>query len=191
MAGAGIFCLEGDWRGLVDRTSVRLGLDMLMTVRGDRLIHRNAATKDEFEYYLAKWSSDQYRRFPLAYFSYHGSPGYLHLGRDDMALEELVEVVQRPLTGRVLYFGGCGTLAMAPEELTRFVRRTGARAIVGYTEDIDWEQSAAFDFTLLPGLLTAGSPRRLYAELVERHPYFVQSLGLRMATRSWASQLMA
>ena len=65
MTKQGIFCLERDWGGLTDRTSVRLGLDMLMTVRGGRLIHRNAATSAEFEHYLTQWSSSRYDSFPL------------------------------------------------------------------------------------------------------------------------------
>src|SRR3954452_22945997 len=84
MASTGIFCLEGDWgSSLTDRTSVRLGLDMLMTVRRGRLIHRNAATKQEFAHYMDRWSLQQYREFPVAYFSYHGDRGVLSLGKDD------------------------------------------------------------------------------------------------------------
>jgi hypothetical protein len=187
VAGGGIFCLEGDWGGLADRTSVRLGLDMLMTVRGDRLIHRNAATRAELEHYLGKWSSGTYRGFPLAYFSYHGSPGYLHLGGGNVSLNELAEIIDGRLTGRILYFGSCGTLDLPGDELRRFVRETGVRAVAGYAADVDWEESAAFDLTLLPSLLKGGSVPALYRQLVERHPYFVRTLGLRMATRSWTS----
>ena len=55
MANQGIFCLEGEWDdNLADKLSVRPGLDMLTTMRRDRLVHRNAVTKDEFEYFLTK-----------------------------------------------------------------------------------------------------------------------------------------
>lgn len=186
MASNGIFCLEGDWGPLTDRTSVRLGLDMLVTVRRGRLIHRNAATRAEFEYYLDRWSTAKYADFPVAYFSFHGAPGTLSLAREELSLGGIAQAIKRPLTDRVLYFASCGTLDLPAEDLKTFVRETGAAAVVGYTTDVDWEESAAFDFTLLPELLSGASIKRTYARLANRHRYFTEGLGLRMATRSWA-----
>lgn len=187
MTKQGIFCLEGDWGGLTDRTSVRLGLDMLITVRGGRLIHRNAATSAEFKHYLTQWSSSRYDSFPLAYFSYHGSPGVLHLGADDLTLDDLASMIDRRLSDRILYFASCGTLRASAPELSNFVDHIGAKAVVGYTKAVDLEESAAFDFTLLPELLGSVDIRKLFTRLSNRHPYFVDGLGLRVATRSWAS----
>jgi hypothetical protein len=89
------------------------------------------------------------------------------------------------LTDRILYFASCGTMAASLEELQDFADATGARAIVGYTNDVGWAESAAFDFTLLPELLGYVDLKRLYARLLKRHRYFVEGLGLRIATRSW------
>lgn len=187
MASNGIFCLEGDWGSLTDRTSVRLGLDMLMTVRGGRLIHRNTATPEEFEYYLDRWATAQYSGFPVAYFSFHGAPGVLSLARADLSLDHIAQSVKRPLTDRVLYFASCGTLDLPASDLKRFVRETGAAGMVGYTRDVGWEESAAFDFTLLPALLNGAALKGTYEQLKAKHPHFVHGLGLRFATRSWAS----
>jgi hypothetical protein len=186
MASNGVFCLEGDWGALTDRTSVRLGLDMLMTVRRGRLIHRNAATLEEFEHYVNRWATAQYNGFPVAYFSFHGAPGTLSFARGDVSLDDIARAIKRPLTGRILYFASCSTLDLPAAELKRFVRQTGVAAIVGYTTDVGWEESAAFDFTLLPGLLGGTPLKTTYEQLAERHPYFVDGLGLRIATRSWA-----
>ena len=188
MASKGIFCLEGDWGGsLIDRLSVRPGLDMLATMRGDRLIHRNAATADEFEYYLQKWVTRRYEAFPLAYFSYHGERGLLHLGRDSLSLGDIAAMVPGRLVDRVVYFGSCGTMAVADDDLRAFVRTTDARAIAGYTRSVYWEESAAFDFTLLPELLDCVDIRKLHTRLGKRHPHFVDGLVLRLATASWVS----
>lgn len=188
MSNKGIFCLEGEWDDLLtDKKSVRPGLDMLTTVRGDRLIHRNAATADEFGYYLRKWATRRYDAFPLAYLSYHGERGKLHLGRDSLSLAEIAAMVSGRLAGRVVYFGSCGTMAASEEELRDFVETTGADAIAGYTKSVYWEESAAFDFTLLPELLDSVDIRKLHTRLCKRHPYFVEELGLRLATTSWVS----
>ncbi|MGY1810171.1 DUF6642 family protein [Blastococcus sp. SYSU D00669] len=187
MGGNGIFCLEGDWgSSLTDRTSVRLGLDMLMTVRRGRLIHRNAATKQEFAHYMDRWCLQQYRNFPVAYFSYHGDRSVLSLGKDDVTLTEVSDMVTRPLSDRILYFASCGTMSAPADELMEFVGVTGAKAVVGYTKNVGWAESAAFDFTLLPALLDRVDMRRLFTHLRERHPYFVEGLGLRIATSRWA-----
>ncbi len=188
MPNQGIFCLEGDWGdSLVERLSVRPGLDMLTTMRGDRLIHRNAATADEFEYYLRKWVTRRYDAFPLAYFSYHGERGKLHLGRDSLSLAEIAAMIPGRLADRVVYFGSCGTMAASEEELRDFVETTGAHAVAGYTKSVDWAESAAFDFTLLPELLDSVDIRKLHARLCKRHPHFADGLGLRLATATWVS----
>ncbi len=190
MPDKGIFCLEGDWErdSLADHLSVRLGLDMLMTIRRDRLIHRNAATRGEFAYYLDKWATPEYDEFPLAYFSYHGGPGRLDLAdRDLLTLDQIAALVPGRLTDRVVFFGSCATMAVPDDDLKDFLERTGARAIVGYTENVGWAQSAAFDPTLLAGLLDRRQLRGLYTRLWEQHQFFVQELGLRMATRTWVS----
>ena len=189
MTKQGIFCLEGDWGGsLIDRLSVRPGLDMLTRMRDERLIHRNAATKAEFEHYMSQWVTRRYAAFPLAYLSYHGRRGQLDLGGDHLELAELAELVAGRLTGRIVYFGSCETLALGDDELRAFVTRTGARGIVGYTKQVDWARSAAFDFTLLPELLDSVDLRKLYSRLRRNHPYFVDGLGLRIATASWVGQ---
>ena len=188
MGTPGIFCLEGDWSdSLTDRLSVRPGLDMFTTMRGARLIHRNAATRDEFAHYFGQWARSRYDRFPVAYLAYHGRRGRLELGRDEVTLAQLAELTPRPLAGRAIYFGACGTLAAPDEELRDFAARTGVWAIAGYTRTVDWAESAAFDFTLLPELLDSVDVKKLYARLCKRHPYFVDTLGLRLATADWAS----
>ncbi len=190
MASKGIFCLEGDWGGsLVERLSVRPGLDMLTTMRADRLIHRNAATKDEFEYFLCKWATRRYDAFPLAYLSYHGQRGQLDLGRDHLRLADIAQMAPERLVGRIVYFGSCATMAAADDDLSAFVQTTGAKAIVGYTRSVSWEESAAFDFPLLPELLDSIDIRKLHTRLRNRHPHFVDGLGLRLATASWISPL--
>ncbi|MFH1765707.1 MAG: hypothetical protein ABIF09_16075 [Gemmatimonadota bacterium] len=55
------------------------------------------------------------------------------------------------LTEFEYYFGSCGTLATHGNRLRRFFERTGALAVCGYKEDVDWMLSAAFEIVLLSG----------------------------------------
>jgi len=189
MAKRGIFCLEGEWEDrLTDRKSVRPGLDMLMAMRDDRLIHRNAATAAEFEFYFSRWASPRYDAFPLAYLASHGSRGWLDLGGDHLSLANIADFSSRQLRNRTIYFGSCETLGATDNQLMTFVERTGVKAIVGYTRQVSWAESAAFDFTLLPALLDNDDVWQVYTKLSKQHPHFVEGLGLRIATQEWVSE---
>ena len=51
----GIFCLEGDWRGVRDKTSVEPMLRLLETMGNYRVpyFHHDVGTQEEFRFYLS------------------------------------------------------------------------------------------------------------------------------------------
>ena len=51
--------------------------------------------------------------------------------------------------GRVVHLGSCGTVDVHGRELKKFLGRTGALAVCGFREDVDWLESAAFDMLVL------------------------------------------
>jgi hypothetical protein len=129
----------------------------------------------------------QYANYPLAYFAFHGQRNEICLGRENIALEDMAELIAGRAKGRIFYFGSCQTLAITDEELKTFCRSTGAKAVVGYTAKVGWLESAAFDFILLPDLLKSRYVKPIMARLTNDHDRFVHGLGLRMATADWAS----
>lgn len=186
---SGIFCLEGEWSDdLGDRTSVEPQLTMLSNMKFcSGVIHRNVATRDDLRFYTQKWLLKKYSRYSLAYFAFHGNQGCIQLGRDDLTLAELAEILGTRAEGRIIYFGSCETLAAHDDELQGFCRSTGVRAIVGYTRYVDWLETAAFDFILLPQLLDSTYVKPIYNRLLRDHARFVTGLGFRMATATWAT----
>lgn len=185
----GIFCLEGEWDGrLTDRTSVEPGLRMLENVGVcGGVIHRDVATRDEFQYYVRKWLRSQYARYSLGYFAFHGKPRAIELGRDDVTLEEIAETLGGGAHDRTLYFGSCRTLAASDEDLQQLCKVTGLRAVAGYTRKVSWVTSAAFDLVLLPALLSSVYVLPVFNRLYKEHPGFVEGLGFRMATADGAT----
>jgi hypothetical protein len=185
----GVFCLEGEWEDhLTDRTSVEPYLRVLAglgTWAG--VVHRDVATRSELHYYLNKWLQRQYDVFPVAYLAFHGRPNCIELGQDEVSLEDLVDMIDGRAHDRVIYFGACETMEAPDSVLKSFCKRTGARAIVGYTHQVDWHESAAFDFLLLPELVSSALVRPMVTRLQKNHPQFVKNLGLRVATATWAS----
>lgn len=190
MARSGICCLEGEWEpNLRARTSVEPQLRMLETLgHCADVIRRDVATKEEFAYYLGKWKQKQYARYSVGYFAFHGSESTIHLGKDALSLEQIAEMLGTTAAkNRILYFGACRTMAASDADLLEFVKRTGVRAVLGYTKDVDWLESAAFDFILLPMLLGRSYPKTIYTALQREHGGFVRKLGFRLVTRDFVS----
>lgn len=184
----GVFCLEGDWEDdLRSRSSVEPYLRLLEEFGFRRLIHRDVATVEEFDHYLARWLTRKYLDYRVAYFAFHGARGSLCLGKEDLDLEQLAEMLDGRAEGRILYFGSCQTLDVSGDELRDFCARTRAQAIAGYTRTVDWLQSAAFDFLVLPKLLEAVKIKPVFNALERQHEGFVHTLGFRMATAAWAT----
>ena len=190
----GVFCLEGSWAedgDLTDRTSVEQQLRMLEGAgECGPVIHRDVATREEFEYYLREWLKAKYRaRYPLAYLAFHGSKGKIHFdgGRDEVRLNDLAEMMGGKATQRIIYFGSCSTMAAPEAQLRGFCKTTGAQAIVGYTKDVKWRESAAFDVLLIPRLLEMTNMKSVFNALERVHPDLVSMLGVRMATAAWAT----
>ena len=131
--GSGIFCLEGEWAAdLREKMSVRPILELLDQLWVAPFIHRDVATTDELRYYAGKWSQKRYDRYGVLYLAMHGNEGSVYLGRDDVTLDELQEMLTGACKGKVVYFGSCLTLKADGKRLQEFARVTGARAVVGY-----------------------------------------------------------
>jgi len=151
----GVFCLEGDWdKDLRYRATVGPVLELLDRSGFPSVPHirRDIGTLAEFEYYLGKWTQRRYAAYPILYLGFHGGPGILKVGDQrsgPVTLAWLEEQLGGACKGRVIHFGSCGTLATHGNRLRSFLQRTGALAICGYKQDVDWMLSAAFELILI------------------------------------------
>lgn len=149
----GIFAIEGGWSPrLTDEMSVRPLLELLEGVGRVRFIHRDVSTLEGLINMARKWPQRQYSRYPLGYFSFHGGPGYLLLGRRSITLEQLGEELRGACQGKTIYFGSCSALGIPRREAERFRRVTDAKVVAGYRRDVRWVESAAFDLLLFEAL---------------------------------------
>lgn len=179
-----IFCIEGEWSpNLADPRSVRPLLETLKSVGKIDFIHRSAITADAFRAIAGRWSQKQYEKYTVGYFALHGSPGAIHLGRENFSLEELGELLAGKCQGRTLYFGACSTLEVEEARLEAFRRTTGGRVVIGYSAEIDWLESAAFDLLLLEAISHYRRADALESWLRGRHGQFADRLGLRIHYR--------
>jgi len=154
--GRGVFCLEGDWWGITDTTSIEPALELLKSSgqRAFDYIHRDVGVVAELEYYLAKWTQRQLARYPILYLGFHGDEGCVCVGdarrrEHKLSLDWFEERLEGRCNKRVIHFGSCGFMAKDARRLRRFLRRTGALAVCGYKGDVGWLESIAFELLLL------------------------------------------
>ena len=139
-------------------------------------VHRDVGTEDELYHYLGKWAQRGYGSYEVLYFAFHGVRGGIRVGRGTVPLADLAEKLQGKAAGRLVYFGCCSVMRDR-RAVAEFQQQTGARAICGYTKDVDWIESAAFDLLLLSSLV---SGRRIDARINHvrtRYPDLASTLG--------------
>lgn len=169
----GIFCLEtGAWYGrLDDRTTVRPVLELLehSTLKVP-YIFRDVDTIEEFHLYLKKWVGRMYRRYPILYLGFHGSEGAIYVGdgrrrESTVSIQSLGDMLGGRCHGKLIHFGSCSTLDLHGRRVTTFLEKTGALAVCGYKEDVEWFESSAFEVFLL-GLLQGNAFTRSGARAI-------------------------
>ena len=187
----GILCLEGDWWGLRDSTTVEPVLMLLQRYSGSAVpyVHRDVGTIEEFDYYLAKWSQRGFATHPILYLGFHGSRGVLYMRRKgaEVSLEELADRLEGRCARRVIFFASCGTLDVHGARLNSFLWKTGASAICGYRREVDWLQSTTLELLVL-GMLqdcsfAPAGMRRFLPRLRAAARGLVKKLDFRMKVR--------
>ena len=195
-AKKGVFCLETDqWYRQKDRSSIEPALQLVERYCGARHEHRDVATEGEFRFFLNKYLVRGYKNFPILYLAFHGwhaedgADAYVEIGDGtSVTLRKLEKWIDGRCSGRLIYFGACWVMNTHGNRLNRFVRNTGAVAVAGYGEEVDWLEAAAFD-TLALGRLqdaafTKSSINRFNRELKETAPGLYDRLGFRLVLKN-------
>lgn len=176
----GVFCLEGPWsNSLTDQSSVGPLLELLERRRVIRFAHRDAVTIPELETYLRQWTQKQYAGYGFGYLAFHGDPGLLYVGRYQYTLDDLEELLRGRLAGRILYFGSCSTLEVDEGKVESMRKATRARAVCGYTANVDWIEAAAFELNLLYAVTYYSRVDAGFRYLRRTHGGMCERLGLR------------
>jgi hypothetical protein len=177
-----VVCLEGEWYGWKDRSSIRPMLEALERVTGSNFHLRPCFSRDQ----LAKELLEIGKRpsFGLVDISVHGEPGRLYIGSDRtgerVSLEELADMADDGLAGRILSLSGCDTLRCSQRRIDDFMGRTNVRMLTGYTRYVDWVEAAAFQFLFLGAWTYYKTPGAFKNALHRRYPDLIERLGFRV-----------
>lgn len=177
----GVWCVEGEWSDRPqDEGSVRHLLALLEDWEGSRVAYHRAATRDAFELYLRRWRLKRNASYEVLYIAAHGAAGEISVADGAIPIEELAELLAGSCQGRVIYFGSCSTLRLPERRLADFRQTTGARAVVGYTRDVGWTDSAAFDLLQLSAIVRRRRWSTISRLAKEEHGPFAERLGFRV-----------
>ncbi len=193
-AKKGIFSIEGDWNpDLRKHYSVEAGLRLLKEAEGIPYIHRRVGTAEEFEYYLHQWTLKKYEGYPILYLSFHGGPEGFWLPEDKkrrntVTLDMLGDLLEDKCRGRIIHLGACATMAMHNSRPKKFMQKTSALAVCGYTEEVGWTVSTAFEVILFYRMqrraFNRAGAQRIHRDVDMLAKGLVQKLGFKMKVRS-------
>jgi|KBSMisStandDraft_5_1062788.scaffolds.fasta_scaffold64950_2 hypothetical protein len=171
-----IACLESLWNGNTEiRLNVLPTLELISKTQESKFSHLTCNTRDELKYNLNLLCK---RNYGTLYFACHGSPGRIHLHRDKMTLTELAQMMNHRFANWVIHFGTCSTLRKS-SEVESFVESTGVALATGFTKDVDWIESSAFELLLFKALHNLKSPKVVCRHLLNKYPDLVEATGFK------------
>lgn len=192
----GIFCLEGDWKNDFNRTSsVKPVLKLLAQAQNRPIpfVHRDVGTREELEYYCRRWTRKGSAHYPVLYLAFHGAAGGIYVGdrrlktRSKVTLDDLAEILGPKLNRRVIHLGSCSTMNTSRRHIQQFLQKTGANAISGFKNEVDWLLSSVFEVLLFSELLrhnlTLPGVRRVDESLRREYGALCRKLDFRMVIR--------
>jgi len=182
-----LVCLETYWNEKLFQTfSVRGFFEAMAPLSHPpfTLAHRYVDSEAGLAYYLRRpgglmWRQKEVFDAPIYYLAFHGRPAAVSplLGR--VSGERLIEAFEGYGAGgyrNLVYFAACSVfrgkrgMAFARE----FLRRTGVRAVIGYTTRVDWMASLVCDMMFLHRFYADPAPwknlRRIFASVHRDYP---------------------
>ncbi len=147
----GVFCLEGFWYGdHRDSTSVKPVLDLLYSYQRLPSLYHRCSTIEEFKYSISRWKTKAFHnKYPILWLAFHGEAGKIKIGKDEVTILQLAEILQGSCQRAIIYFGSCSTMKWDRRLVQAFMEKTKTLAVLGYKKDIDWLPSASFEIRLL------------------------------------------
>lgn len=186
----GLLCLEGEWDedNPTSRMSVEPTLRLLEKANYFDVVHRDVCTEQEFWRHLDRWAYHKaFKDYKTLYLGFHGSPHRFYIGELPIGLEQLSQRLEGQCADSLIYFASCGVLGADESTLKTFCKQTGAKAVMGYTEEVDWLESAAFELINLGTIANTASAKIAYKAVMKGYGELATRLGFRVATATWAS----
>ena len=124
---------------------------------------KRVVTRRELARRIADWGKREDYKYPVLWLTGHGSKGGFFVddptaGNRRVDLQALTEIAQDgdfSWSGSLLHFGACSTLAAHDNEYRELLENSGLEAVSGYSKDIYWIPSLAFEMLYMQFLQEA------------------------------------
>jgi hypothetical protein len=193
-----LVCLETYWNEkLFQSFSVKGFLESMAPLLDPPLqvAHRFVDSEAGLAYYAKRpggllWRRSELFDAPVYYLAFHGKPGTVVSLNGNIGAQPLIEAFEAYGRGydNLVYFAACSVLrGKRGREFARdFLRKTGVRAVIGYTTRVDWMASLVADLLFLHRFYGDPSPwrnlRRIFASVQRDYPR-ASALGHTLITR--------
>lgn len=130
-----IFCLEAVADAEEDRvTEVVKNLELLAFEQGIGSIYKTCDTIEGLEEGLNAllYDDHNFKNYEIIYLVMPGGGNNIRINNYYYSLEEIAELFEGKLRGKILHFANAKVLDLTPEESQYFLDITGAKAISGY-----------------------------------------------------------
>jgi hypothetical protein len=191
-APAKLVCLETYWNdSLFQSFSVRPFFEAMAQLLHPPLMvaHRFVESEAGLAFYARRPTGVMWRQAdlfdaPVYYLAFHGKPGTVISLTGNIGAELLIEAFAGYGQGykNLVYFAACSMLRGVQGErfAKEFLRKTGVRAVIGYTTRVDWMASLVADMLFLHRFYRDPSPwrnlKKIFASVQRDYPR-ARSLG--------------
>lgn len=161
-----IACLESMWDNQTEnRLNVSPVLDIISKVWNAKVSHLSCNTKEELSYNLKLICK---RNYGILYLAFHGAPGALLLHGAKVTLPELAAMMSCRFTNWIVHFSCCKTFRKQ-KDLSDFIAQTGAAMVTGYTIDVNWVESTAFELLFFDDLQYYERPKMACQKVLKKY----------------------
>lgn len=176
-----IYCVEGDWApDFRNKISIKTALDFLDVNANVRNIHKYCSSSEQMNSLIKEFALQRYSRYGILYFAYHGGKNCLHLGkRKKLYLEDLGEIIDGCAYKKIIHFGSCSTLNVDRWAIKRFMRKTGAIAVSGYSKDIPFIDSTLLDILFFEACQHYQKMKPIEKYMKENHSGMMKNTGFK------------
>jgi hypothetical protein len=181
-----LVCLETYWNErLFESFSVKPFLDAMAPLLHPPLqvAHRFVESAAGLAYYAKRpggvmWRQAELFDAPVFYLAFHGKPGTVISLTGDIGAQPLIEAFEGygGTYRNLVYFAACSVLRgpQGARFARDFLKKTGMRALIGYTTRVDWMSSLVADMLFLHRFYRDPAPwrnlGRLFASVQRDYP---------------------
>ena len=178
-----IFCLEAVPDVEIDTTTeVLKNLEQLAFEEGIDSIYKTCDTIEGLEESLNAllYEDHNFKNYEIIYLVMQGEPNNICLNDYYYSLEEIAEIFEGRMRGKILHFANAKVLDLSKEEAQYFLDITGARAISGYGEMFGKVTSSGLDKAFFSLCQEEDNVVEIVEELHQKHYALCKLLDFRL-----------